>query len=152
MNSEQEKEHFERLKYIIEQTGLPFFADAEKQVILIPVPSKMADSDSIYITLQGSEKNIIVATFTVLNGDKKYKYPSEVFKECMKFNKHEGLIKAEYDERYGDIDITYESWIGTLPEHLSVGIKLLFAGGEKLAKLIKPLVEKKQNEVQADTK
>lgn len=146
MNSEYEKEHFERLKYLVEQTGLPFFADTEKQVIIIPVPSKASDTDSIFITLQGGEKNIIVATFTVLNGDRNYKYPNEIFKECMKFNKHEGLIKAEYDERYGDIDVTYESWIGTLPEQLSVGIKLLFMSGEKLAKLLKPIVEKQQEE------
>ncbi len=136
------KEKFDRLKTLLRQANLSFFADPEKKVCLIRFADlKNTDFDTIFLALQGSDEDIIVATLTLLDGEKGYHYPPKVLEECMKFNKEYGLLKAQYDERYGDIDLSYETWLATLPENLAVGIGLLASKGELLAKQLKNIIE-----------
>ena len=134
-------ERFERLKHLLTQSGLHYFADPEKKVCLIRFGDlDSTDYDTIFVTLQGSDDDIIVATLTLLDGEKGYHYTIKILEECMKFNKKVGLLKTQFDERYGDIDLSYETWLATLPENLAVGIHLLAGRGNELAKKIKKML------------
>jgi len=143
MEGDNKLEKFERLKHLLEQSGLHYFADPEKTVCLIRFGDlEFTDFDTIFVTLQGSDDSVVVATLTLLDGEKGYHFPSQVLEECMRFNKKVGLLKTQYDERYGDIDMSYETWLATLPEHLSTGIRLLAGRGNELAKKLKDMLKK----------
>ncbi|RKZ27865.1 hypothetical protein DRQ26_02335 [bacterium] len=142
MSKSNRAEKFERLKHLLEQTGLHYFADGDKEVCLVRFSDlEHTDYDTVFITLQGSADDIIVATLTILDGDKGYHYSTEVLEECMKFNKNVGLLKAQYDERYGDIDVSYETWLATLPENFNTGIQLLAGKGNDLARVLKSMMK-----------
>ncbi len=142
MDSQETAQKFERLKLLLEQSGMSYFADPEKGVCLIRFRElKNTDFNTIYVALQGTNDDIIVATLTLLDGEKGYHYPLKVLEECMKFNKKYGLLKTQYDERYGDIDISYETWLATLPENLAVGIRLLASRGDELAGGLKKMLK-----------
>ncbi len=142
MPQKERDEKFERLKHLLKQSGLHYFADADKEVCIIRFSDlEYTDYDTVFITLQGSSDDIIVATLTILDGDKEYHYSPTVLEECMKFNKNVGLLKAQYDERYGDIDVSYETWLATLPEHFNTGIQLLAGKGNTLAKKLKKMIK-----------
>ncbi len=143
MPEDVRREKFERLKLLLSETGLHFFADSDKLICLLRFGDlDNTDFDTIFVTLQGGDSDIIVATLTILDGEKGYVYTPEVWKECMRFNKHVGLLKAQYDERYNDIDVSYETWLATLPENLALGIRMLAAEGNQLAKRLKALLAK----------
>lgn len=145
MLTDERAEKFERLKHLLEQSGLHYFADPEKIVCLIRFGDlDYTDYNTIFVTLQGTDDDIIVATLTILDGEKGYHYSPALLEECMKFNKKVGLLKAQYDERYGDIDVSYETWLATLPEHFAMGIHLLAGRGNELAKKLKTMVKKKK--------
>ena len=142
MDNQKINERFERLKLLLDQAELAYFADPDKGVCLMRFSDlKNSDFNTIFLALQGVDEDIIVATLTILDGEKGYHYPFKVLEECMKFNKKFGLLKAQYDERYGDIDISYETWMATLPENLATGIKLLASNGDKLAKRLKNIID-----------
>ncbi|MCD6594577.1 hypothetical protein J7L68_02740 [bacterium] len=148
MDNNISKGKFDRLKILLEQANLSYFADPEKKVCLIRFGDlKNTDFDTIFLALQGSDDDIIVATLTLLDGEKGYHYPVKVLEECMKFNKQYGLLKSQYDERYGDIDLSYETWLATLPENLAVGIGLLASKGNLLAKQLKDIIKKKNKKI-----
>jgi hypothetical protein len=131
---------FERLKLILEQTGLLYFADTEKQLCLLRFGDlTYTDFDTIYLSLRGRDNDVIVATLTLLDGEKKYPFNTGVFEHCLKFNKNVGLLKTQFDSKHGDIDLSYETWLATLPEHLYLGIHLLASEGNELARELKSL-------------
>ncbi len=147
MHNIERQEKFERLKLLLEQSGLHFFADTDKTVCLIRFGDlEYTDFDTIFVTLQGADNDIIVATLTVLDGEKGYHYSPRILEECMRFNKNVALLKAQYDERYGDIDLSYETWLAVLPENISMGIRLLAGRGNELGKLLKDILQKEKAE------
>ena len=141
MDGQERKEKFERLKFLLEETRFNFFADSDKGVCLIRFGDlENADFDTVFVYLQGSESDIIVATLTLLDGEKGYRYPREIYEECLRFNKKVALLKTQFDERYGDIDISYETWLATLPENLEMGIELLVSHGDAFAGELKKML------------
>lgn len=142
MGKGEKLDKFNRMKHLLDQSGFHFFSDAEKSVCLIRFGDLgNSDYDTVFVTLQGSDDDIIVATLTILDGEKGYHYPPEVLEECMRFNKGVGLLKAQYDERYGDIDVSYETWLATLPENLATGIHLLAGKANSLAQQLKNMLK-----------
>lgn len=142
MDEQVRREKFERLKFLLEETRFNFFADPDKGVCLLRFADlKNTDFDTVFLSLQGSESDIIVATLTLLDGEKGYEYPPEVYEACLKFNKKVALLKAQLDERYGDIDLSYETWLATLPEHLEIGIELLVSHGDEFARQLKEMLK-----------
>ncbi len=139
MNEHLQK--FERLKLLLDQAGINYLADPDKAVCAVRVRElRNCDFNTVYIALQGNGEDIIVATLTILDGEKNYHYPKNVLENCMKFNKQYGLLKTQYDERYGDIDLSYETWLATLPENFAIGLHLLITNGDDLAKDLKNLI------------
>ncbi len=142
MDEQEKRDKFERLKLLLDRTTLNYFADPDKGVCLVRFADMKTDFDTVFVYLQGAENDIIVATLTLLDGEKGYHYTKEIYEACLKFNKKVALLKAQFDERYGDIDLSYETWLAILPEHLQMGIELLVSHGNALVSELRRMLAK----------
>jgi len=135
-------QNFADLKTVLDAGGVPYIADDAEEVCVISLDGlEESDGKMIYIKLEGVNKEFVVARLTIIDGIDGTEYMGDVYRECLVFNHGTGLLKAQYDPKYGDIDITYEAWISTPPEDFVKGIQFLVEKADKLAAKIKKILK-----------
>ena len=136
-------QNFDKLKKLLDATSIPYIADDKKQLCAIQLDDlKESDTKTIFVRLDGANKDFIIARITIIDGKNGTDFPPELYKECLEFNQRTGLIKTQYDSQYGDIDLTYVTWLSTSPDDFTRGLRYLVDDADALAKKLKPLMRK----------
>ncbi|MCD6595667.1 hypothetical protein J7L68_08340 [bacterium] len=136
-------QNFDVLKKLLDATSIPYIADDKKELCAIEVgESKESDSKTIFVRLDGGNNDFVIARITIIDGKKNCDFPPEIYKECLEFNQRTGLLKTQYDTQYGDIDLTYETWLSTSPDDFTRGLRYLADNADVLAKKLKTFIKK----------